>query len=142
MGGDTLSYGNSVTITWDREGTFDITVKFYNDCYLLPESYEVYVIECIRSAVYFANAFTPNGDGKNDTWSPIGFGLMDIHWYIFDRWGLQIYEADSPADVWDGCMDYKGERRPCQADVYVWLAYWNDAEYGFNTKTGRVTIVR
>lgn len=141
---DTLSESNSVTITWDSVGTYEIIVNFYNECHLVPETYRVYVLECLQSAIYFANAFTPNGDGKNDSWRPIGFGIAEIKWYIFDRWGLQIYEANGieETDAWDGCMPHKGERNPVQADVYVWLANWKDVKGKFGSRTGRVTIVR
>lgn len=141
---DTLSKSNSITITWDSVGVYDIVVTFYTDCSLIPEKYKVTVLECLRSAIYFANAFTPNGDGINDGWRPIGFGITEIKWYIFDRWGLQIYEANGieESDAWDGCMLHDGKRNPVQADVYVWLANWKDAKGKFGSRTGRVTIVR
>ena len=141
---DTLSETNSVTITWDSVGTYDIIVNFYNSCSIIPETYRVYVLECLQSAIYFANAFSPNNDGINDSWRPIGFGIHKIEWYIFDRWGLQIYEAHGiePEDGWDGCMWRDGKRNPVQADVYVWLANWEDAKGKFGSRTGRVTIVR
>lgn len=144
MHDDTISETNNVTITWDSVGTYDIIVNFYNGCVLVPETYRIYVLECLRSAIYFPNAFTPNGDGINDGWRPVGFGLKEINWYIFDRWGLQIYEAHGieKEDAWDGCMWHDGKRSPVQADVYVWLANWKDAKDKFGSRTGRVTIVR
>lgn len=141
LNSDTLSETNSVTITWDSVGTYNILVNFTNGC-SLTEQYIVYVLECLQSALYFPNTFTPNGDGKNDSWRPIGFGIKEIEWYIFDRWGLQIYEAHSVEDAWDGCMPHKGERNPVQADVYVWLVRWYDVKGNFDSRTGRVTIVR
>lgn len=142
MDDDTLSEDYFVTITWDSLGVFDIVVRFYNGCDEIPRTYVVYVLECLRSAMYFPNAFTPNGDGVNDSWKPIGIGVDRIRWWIFDRWGLEIYKADDESDVWDGCMDYKGDRRPCQADVYVWLADWVDVLGTSHNRTGRVTIAR
>lgn len=140
MGADTIGDANSVTITWDQTGTYDITVRFFNGCYMSPQSYRVYVLECVGQALYFANAFTPNGDGINDGWKPIGFGVSDIRWYIFDRWGIEIYQAHGVNDVWDGC--YGPERREVQADVYVWLCNWQTLTGGMFSRTGRVTVVR
>jgi len=41
---------------------------------------------------YAPNSFTPNGDGKNDTWSPYGIGIDagDYRLLIYDRWGNLI----------------------------------------------------
>lgn len=140
LNSDTLSNTNNVTITWNVVGNYNIIVNFSNGCEV-SEVYTVYVLEC-QAGLYFPNAFTPNGDGINDGWKPIGFGIKEIKWYIFDRWGLQIYEADDVEDVWDGCMWHEGKRRPCQADVYVWLCRWIDVQGKSESRTGRVTIAR
>lgn len=142
LNNDTLSETNSVTITWDSVGTYDIVVNFYDGCFVLPETYRVYVLECLQSAIYFPNTFTPNGDGINDYWYPQGIGIEDIEWWIFDRWGLEIYHAQGFNDRWDGCMWHDGKRNPCQADVYVWLVRWKDKKRFGNQRTGRVTIAR
>jgi gliding motility-associated-like protein len=49
----------------------------------------------------FPNLFTPNGDGINDT-----FFIPYLFWYpnsnlqFFDRWGKQVYKADSYQNDW------------------------------------------
>jgi gliding motility-associated-like protein len=50
------------------------------------------------------NAFSPNGDGKNDTYKPKEYkSLVEFHATIFNRWGQKLYEWDDPAaDGWDG----------------------------------------
>jgi gliding motility-associated-like protein len=132
-----ISNSNSVTITWDSIGTYTLIVRFNSGCQT-ERSYSIEVIDC---PVYFPNTFTPNGDGLNDSWKPY-INSDQIRWYIYDRWGLEIYTADDKEDSWDGCMDYNGERRPCQSDVYIWLAEWKYLKGGWQSKTGRVTIAR
>lgn len=55
-------------------------------------------------------AFTPNGDGLNDTYYiSNGFIVEDlISFEIYDRWGQKIFETQSKSGEWDGT--YKDER--------------------------------
>lgn len=135
LDGDLISSDSSVTINWDSTGNYTLIAS--NECF--NTQYTITVLGCY---VLFPSSFSPNGDGLNDFWKPEGEGIEDIRWYIFDRWGLQLYAANGKDDSWDGCMWYQGTRRPCQADVYVWLAEWYYKTGGLNSKNGRVTIVR
>lgn len=142
INGQFVSDQYQFTITWDTVGTYHIVGIFSNGCGSVSDEYVVNVLDCIENTLFFPNAFTPNGDGINDYWKPEGIGIDELTWYIFDRWGLEIYVAHGGKDRWDGCMWNGGERRPCQADVYVWLARWKYITGGWNSKTGRVTIAR
>ena len=39
------------------------------------------------------NAFTPNNDGLNDVYAPVGnfFGINDYKLSIFNRWGERVF---------------------------------------------------
>jgi len=52
----------------------------------------------------FPNAFSPNGDGKNDIYkAKEGYrSIVEFHGYIFNRWGQKLYEWTDPAGGWDG----------------------------------------
>ena len=65
-------------------------------------------------AAYIPNAFTPNGDGLNDTFYPVLRGVKTCELQIFDRWGEVIFSSTSPEQAWDGT--FKGEA--CKQDVY------------------------
>lgn len=78
------------------------------------------VIEYCPSAIFIPNTFTPNGDGTNDVFLPLGKNIAKMHLYVFDRWGNQLFESDNPTMGWDGT--YSGE--VVKNDIYVWrLAY-------------------
>lgn len=64
------------------------------------------------------NAFTPNGDGVNDTWKVYGNleGLKEFRVLIFNRWGEAVYESRDPFFEWDAT--YNG--KILLPDVYVW----------------------
>jgi gliding motility-associated-like protein len=55
--------------------------------------------ECLR----IPNAFTPNGDGNNDTWIIENLEYYPQSWVqIFNRWGQLLYEGYSSNEGWDG----------------------------------------
>ena len=68
--------------------------------------------------IYVPNAFTPDGDGKNDVFLPIVAGIdpNSYEFFIFNRWGELIFETDVVGKGWDGT--YRGKLS--QQDVYVW----------------------
>ncbi len=53
--------------------------------------------------MYFPNAFTPNGDGKNDVFRPISKGNQIIKTFrVTNRWGQVMFETVNPKIGWDG----------------------------------------
>lgn len=99
--------------------------------YLKPQDYVFYV----------ANAFTPNGDGYNDTFRPI-INVVDLESFdltIFDRWGGSLWSTKDPWAEWDGIAN--GKEIP--GGVYAWRAYAVDAIKRDRYELfGHVTIVR
>ena len=55
---------------------------------------------------YVPNAFTPNGDGKNDVFRPVYKGDMTlIKMSIFNRFGQLVYSTSSISQGWDGTFN-------------------------------------
>ncbi|WP_461133486.1 T9SS type B sorting domain-containing protein [Spirosoma lituiforme] len=50
------------------------------------------------------NVFTPNGDGKNDVFSPLKCPrfVEQIGFVVYNRWGAKVYEGVGPTLSWDG----------------------------------------
>jgi gliding motility-associated-like protein len=58
-----------------------------------------------RSAdVFFPNAFSPNGDFKNDDIKPIATDLASYNFTIYNRWGGVLFHTDNQALGWDGMV--------------------------------------
>ena len=74
----------------------------------------------VRPPIRIPNAFTPNGDGRDDTWQ-IEFieQFPDNTVTVFNRWGNQIFSANnySRANEWRG--DIKGQPAPVGTYYYV-----------------------
>lgn len=115
-------------------------VEVYSDCETVVDS--VLLFECEYCNVYIPNAFSPNDDGRNDTFVPqSACELMDYELMIFDRWGNQIFAATDPKAGWDG--HYKGKTMP--TGVYAWaLSYSVEAngQVEQRSTTGDIMLVR
>lgn len=76
-----------------------------------------------QSSVFVPNAFTPNGDGRNDVLKPIGIGYRNMNYFrVFNRWGQQVFYTTKFDDGWDG------RNQGAQADIgtYFWVLSIND----------------
>ncbi len=51
------------------------------------------------------NAFTPNGDGKNDIFRiPPGHEIESGLFRVFNRWGEQVFQSRDLSKGWDGTI--------------------------------------
>lgn len=63
------------------------------------------------------NAFSPNGDGFNDEFLPINYGMADYELTIYNRWGEIMFNTSSSNKGWDGT--YEGKVQEIGTYVYV-----------------------
>ncbi|MCF8297594.1 MAG: PKD domain-containing protein, partial [Saprospiraceae bacterium] len=88
------------------------------------------------------NAFIPASSGENNRFFPKGYNIdwSTLEFYIFDRWGEQIYFTKDVNEGWDGTKN--GGNTICQQGVYAWLIFVKDI-YGEKIKLkGTVTLLR
>ncbi|HZY38475.1 MAG TPA: gliding motility-associated C-terminal domain-containing protein [Mucilaginibacter sp.] len=82
------------------------------------------------------NAFTPNGDGVNDTWNIQYLNLYgNCSVNVFTRWGQNVYSSLGYGAPWDGT--YKGAVLPSGTYYYV-INFKN----GLSPLSGYVAIIR
>ncbi len=86
---------------------------------------------------YIANAFSPNGDGRNDVFLPEVIGAKTLQLDIYNRWGERIFQG-ALGEGWDG--KYNG--RFVQEDVYVYRLFLTDVFDEPHVYKGHVTIVK
>jgi gliding motility-associated-like protein len=76
----------------------------------------------IIDSLYFPNAFSPNGDGRNDEWYvPFAADRMVERIEIYNRWGQLIAEGDASLR-WDGTVG--GQPQPM--DTYLFRVLQRD----------------
>lgn len=83
---------------------------------------------------YAPTAFTPDGDGLNETWRPAVKGARKYKLDIFDRWGNNVFSSEDPSEPWAptdptiGTYVYK-----------AWLTEWGPLEKEYR---GSFTLFR
>ena len=83
------------------------------------------------------NAFSPNGDGKNDVWNIKYISAYpDCDITIFDEWGIKVFESTGYATAWDG-TSRKGNKLPAATYYYI-----IDIKDGSKPFTGSVAILK
>jgi gliding motility-associated-like protein len=91
------------------------TLKVSDPTGLCPAVTDDVRVEVVQSCINVKNAFTPNGDGINDTWfiydqnfcltNPGGAKVT-----VFNRYGSKVYESKDYTNKWDGT--YNGKALP------------------------------
>jgi gliding motility-associated-like protein len=77
----------------------------------------VMAVECEDRCVQFANAFTPNGDGKNELYQPACFcPVPKFRLVIYNRNGEKVFQTTDPTAGWNGF--YQGKQQPSGAFIY------------------------
>ena len=139
---DHLGYSSAVDTTFE----FPTEAGDYEVCLTVENNFGCNDVDCqvvtIDEAllIYVPNAFSPNGDGINDTFNPIVSGYTDNYEFlIFNRWGEVVFQMNSATEFWDG--NQSGNL--VKSDVYVWQLKVNDP-YSADviTKRGHVIVIR
>jgi gliding motility-associated-like protein len=89
-----------------------------NDCPVTAVN-NVIVIACISADELkrkIPNAFTPNGDQKNDYFNYSEGGLQIVKLLVFSRWGQLVYNNTDPTNGWDG--KFNGTDAPSEQYLY------------------------
>lgn len=145
---------NAWSYTWafgDGNGSFLVNPTH---TYTQPGAYEITLIAtnqegCIDSIskwidiaperyIYLPNSFTPDGDGLNEYFYGRFIGLMSARFYIFNRWGEEVFFSDQLNFVWDA--SYEGV--PVQDGTYTWYLIYEIEKGIYEDLSGHVNVIR
>jgi gliding motility-associated-like protein len=96
-------------------GKYTIFLTVTNDCGVTVVSKTINVVT--KPTMFIPNAFTPNGDGINDTWEIKGLDSESLLVNVFNRYGALIFQSHGLYKPWDGL--YNGKRLPMGVYYYV-----------------------
>lgn len=87
-----------------------------NICGKLVDTVET--VLCNTRCLNFPNAFTPNGDGRNELFRPGAFCPITKYVFtVYDRFGRQVFHSTNPNEGWDGRISGK------KADLGTYIYY-------------------
>lgn len=125
---------SNLTYTWNvGDGTTSTAPSPLTHVYQAPGTYLAIVIArspegCVDTAtarivvnllasIFIPNAFSPNGDGVNELWTPFVTGIKNARWILYDRWGMEVARGEGLPIVWDGTRS----GQDCPEGVYTYL---------------------
>jgi gliding motility-associated-like protein len=90
--------------------------------------------------IYLPNAFTPNGDGKNDVFQILnGLRATRLQFTVFNRWGQTVFNTSNWKQGWDGRINGTLQG----AGTYVWMLRFTDTKSGkLVEQKGTVVLIR
>lgn len=95
-------------------------------------------VQCV--GIYFPSSFTPNADGLNDGFGPVGdlATLRDYRLYVYNRWGQLVFASYNPYEKWNG--GFKSMKQ--EMGSFVWISSYRIAGGSKISKKGTLTILR
>jgi len=129
-------YSTGTTLTVADSGEYWVEIK--NPCGEMTDYIFIHTQNC-NPAIAAPNAFTPNGDGLNDTFVLQAENISNFRMLIYDRWGTLLFETTELDLGWDGTI--KGSNAP--VGTYVWLAVYDirQEDNSFKTEKMKGTLV-
>lgn len=128
---------NSVSANYTvlNPGTYTVEVMDNRNC-ILKDTIKI-ISDC--GFIFFPNAFTPNGDLKNDFFGPLGYlpTVKDYTLLIYNRQGQLVFRSTDPSKKWDG----KRSDGTIMAGTYVWLATYSNKGIRDILQKGTVTVI-
>ncbi len=136
---NTIPSQSNATATNLAAGNYSVTVTDNNGC---SATTSVQITEPASGScgdVYFPNAFTPNNDGRNDDFGPMGniASISNYRLLVYNRYGELVFYSRDPFKRWDGF--YKGKQNN---GSYVWAVTYTFKGQFKREEQGSVVIIR
>ena len=148
-----LNSAASYAVTWTPDPTLSCTLC--DNPIATPEQNTTYYAETtspqgctardsitlfVKGYLFIPNAFSPDGDGINDIFKPIGANITEYHLYIYNRWGQMIFHTDDLKQGWNGSENNDHYFAP--QGVYLWKVIAHMRWGKPITRNGTVTLLR
>ena len=123
-----LTCAAPLTSPTDSVSLYTVTVSYNNNLCSVSFTDSIKIAQGDTFAI--PTAFTPNGDGINDTYYIMANNVRSFHMDIYDRWGQEVFSTNDINTQWDGT--YKGKPQP----TGTYSLFFN-MQYGKNRNISR-----
>jgi len=123
------------TLEIDKGGEYQI--RIFTACNEIDKTITVREIKCFPN-IYIPNAFTPEGNGLNETYSVYIGEYETFNLRLYSRWGEKIFETSNPNFRWDGT--YKNT--PVQPGVYVVVIEVSTESFATQKYMSTINVIR
>jgi gliding motility-associated-like protein len=108
------------------EHTYNVSLVVENN-FLCFDTLTLPVTRLQSCYITVPNAFTPNGDGRNDYLYPLNaYKATNLEFMVFNRYGQLVFETQDWTHKWDGTFNGV----PQEVGTYVWTLRYTDGESG------------
>ncbi|WP_423803127.1 gliding motility-associated C-terminal domain-containing protein [Paraflavisolibacter caeni] len=88
---------------------------------------------------YVPNIFTPNGDGRNETFKPVLYdNTKQYRFSVYNRWGQLVFTSSEPGKGWDGRINGKSQ----DANVFLWTCTYQFSGEPVRSEKGTVVLAK
>jgi gliding motility-associated-like protein len=146
---------NAQSQSWEKLEAFPFPVAYSDSANKISQAEYCYRIAAFRTLddlpshsnvvcsdtrmnLFVPNAFSPNGDGKNDVFQVRGTYLAAFELKIFNRWGELLFESNSLQNSWDGTF----KNKKCPMGVYYFQLKAKGIDNQKVKRTGNLTILK
>jgi gliding motility-associated-like protein len=133
------------TNTYSTPGNYDVWL-YVEDNYGCRDSTSQIIKVNNAFMIHIPNSFSPNGDGINDIFIPLGIRIDEEHYImqIFDRWGKKIFETTDVYAGWNGTVNGKSiSDKDLMTATFVYYIYvveeGTDADHEYR---GGINLIR
>ena len=139
MGDGSIYYNQAqFSHSYSDTGWFEVEHVVINtfDC---PDTSKATIRINPETLIFVPNAFTPDGDGKNEIFFATAVGIKEFSFKIFNRWGEVLFETTDPSSGWDG-MHPNGKE--AIQGVYTWTVFAKGQNDKLIEKRGHLSLLR
>ncbi len=134
--------GDTITIDPVVAGFYTVSVES-NGCTSVERFFNVGLLETCGCELVMPNIFTPNSDGKNDTFGPLEDDECEYTNFtltVFNRWGKEVFSSSESGSRWDGMIN----DNQASEGVYFWTFSYGYTDRslrtGNNSLSGEVSL--
>jgi len=128
------SANNNASNIFNYGGTFNVVLTVTDNAGCTDTASAI--IEVVDDSLIIPNVVTPNGDGKNDTFTFNSTSIKSAETTIFNRWGKKVTSYSDWKNGWDAKDNHAGVYY-YEIEIQFHNGYYYEIEIQFHNGTSK-----